>query len=435
MTSGETIRIGEADYGGTFGGTFDSGGVGELSFVLPGELVQAPVADGLPIVLEASPDRVAPRCEHFGACGGCQYQHAAYDGQMGIKAEILRGIFARAGLEDVPAIRARHAEAWGYRNRIRLRVERAADGFRVGYSRRGTNEFLPIRECPIAAPLLWRAAEALIRLSATDANSGRWLAAASEVELFCDGNESRLQMTFYLREASRDGGSFPGFCGRIQAVVPELVGAGAELDPELNRRVRRRWDGMAWGSPGLNYEVAGRTYWVSRGAFFQVNRWLVDGLLEVVCEEEKGTLAWDLFAGVGLFTRALAERFERVVAVEAGAEAAADLAIAGKGGKGRPAFEAVHASTLKFLKVNELQRERPELIVLDPPRAGVGAAAAAVLARIGAARVVYCSCDPETLARDLAVLTRDVYRIESVDLVDLFPQTFHLETVVRLSRR
>ena len=431
MTSGETIRIGGAEYGGTF--AVESSGA--LGFVLPGELVQGVGSNGLPRIAEASADRVTPRCEHFGACGGCQYQHAAYDVQVGMKAEILRGIFAQTGLQDVPAIRTRHAEAWGYRNRIRLRVERGADGFRVGYSRRGTNDFLPIRECPIGAPLLWRAAEALSKLGGVDANSGRWLAATSEVELFCDGDESRLQMTFYLREASRDGGSFPGFCGRIQALVPELVGAGAELDPELNRRVRRRWDGLAWGSPGLSYEAAGRTYWVSRGAFFQVNRWLVDRLVELVCADSAGTLAWDLFAGVGLFTRVLAERFGRVVAVEVGVEAAADLAIAGKGGKGRPAFEAVHASTLDFLKGNELQRERPELIVLDPPRAGVGSEAAAILARIGAAQVVYCSCDPVTLARDLAVLTRDAYRIESVDLVDMFPQTFHLETVVRLVRR
>lgn len=431
MASGETIRVGEAIYGGTFAAE----GAGALGFCLPGELIQVAVGDGLPVVLEASADRVAPRCEHFGACGGCQYQHAAYDAQVGLKADILRGIFAQAGLQDVPAIRTRHAEAWGYRNRIRLRVERAAEGFRVGYSRRGTNEFLPIRECPIAAPLLWRAAEALVGLGATDANSARWLAVTSEVELFCSGDETRLQMTFFLREANRDGGSFPGFCGRIQALVPELVGAGAELDPELNRRARRRWDGVAWGAPGLNYEAAGRTYWVSRGAFFQVNRRLVDRLVELVCADDQGALAWDLFAGVGLFTRALAERFERVVAVEVGAAAAADLAIAGKGGKGRPAFEAVEASTLDFLKLHELQRERPDWIVLDPPRAGVGAEAAAVLARIGAARLVYVSCDPVTLARDLAVLTRDAYRVESVDLVDMFPQTFHVETVVRLGRR
>lgn len=426
MTS-ETARIGSAEYGGTF----TTEGAGALGFVLPGELVTAEPL----VVLEASADRVAPGCAHFGACGGCQYQHASYAAQVGLKAGILRGILVDAGIADVPAIQTHQGEPWGYRNRIRLRVERVGDGFRIGYSRRATNEFLSVSECPIAAPLLWRAAEALAGLGVSDANCGRWLAAASEVELFCTADESRLQMTLFLRDANRDGGSFPGLCERLKATVPELVGAGAELDPELNRRVRRRWDGVGWGAPGLNYEVAGRLYWVSRGAFFQVNRWLVDELVQLVCADVSGGLAWDLFAGVGLFTRALAERFKRVVAVEVGDSAAADLAIAAKGGKGRAGFEAVHATTLEFLTARELHRERPELIVLDPPRAGLGVEAAAVLARIGAAAVVYVSCDPVTLARDLAVLTREAYRIESVDLVDLFPQTFHLETVVRLVRR
>ena len=426
MTS-EKIRVGA----GIYGGTFEAAGAGELGFVLPGELVTAEPL----VILEASKDRVEPLCAHFGACGGCQYQHAAYAAQVAMKTKILLGILADAGLEDVPSITTHQAGEWGYRNRIRLRVERVEDSFRVGYSRRATNEFLPVTECSIAAPLLWRAAEALIQLGATDANCGRWLAAASEVELFCAADESRLQMTLFLRDANRDGGSFPGLCTKLQAAVPELVGAGAELDPQLNRRVRRRWDDVGWGAPGLNYEVGGRSYWVSRGAFFQVNRFLVDRLVELVCGEIKGGLAWDLFAGVGLFTRVLAERFERVVAVEIGDAAATDLAIAAKGGKGRPGFEAVHAATLDFLRQHELQRERPELILMDPPRAGVGVEAAAVLARLGAATMVYVSCDPETLARDLAVLTREAYRIERMDLVDLFPQTFHLETVVRLQRR
>lgn len=430
MTS-KAIRIGAAEYGGTF--HIQDGAV--LSYVLPDELVTADEDGALPTILEASANRVDPPCRHFGTCGGCQYQHAQYAAQVQLKVEILCRIFAASGLEAVPEIGTQASEPWGYRNRIRLRVEMVEGEPRVGYSRRGTNEFLPIAECPIAAPLLWRAAEALLRVGATDANSARWLAATSEVELFCSGDESRLQITFFLREPQMDAGSFPALCGRVQAEVPELAGAEAELDPELNRRVRRRWAGIGWGAPGLNYEVAGRTYWVSRGAFFQINRFLVGRLVELVCGNAHRTLAWDLFAGVGLFTRALAERFARVVAVEAGDAAAADLAVAAKGGKGRPTFEAVHSATLDFLRMRELQRDRPELIVLDPPRAGVGAEAAAVLARIGAAQLVYVSCDPMTLARDLAVLTREAYRVESVDLVDLFPQTFHIETVVRLTRR
>jgi 23S rRNA (uracil1939-C5)-methyltransferase len=180
--------------------------------------------------------------------------------------------------------------------------------------------------------------------------------------------------------------------------------------------------------------VAGRGYWVSRASFFQVNRLLVDRLVTLVTAGERGSLAWDLFAGAGLFSRALAEQFTRVVAVEGGASGAADLAQnAEMRGRAR-AYEPVHAATLDFLRAQEHQRERPELVVLDPPRAGLGTEGAALLARIAPGRIAYVSCDPETLARDLAVLLRAGYRLASVTLVDLFPQTFHLETVVHLQR-
>ena len=269
----------------------------------------------------------------------------------------------------------------------------------------------------------------------------RWLGSVSEVELFTTGDESRLQVLFLLGDveiARQQPALFQALCESLRGLVPELAGAGAMLDPDLSRRTRRAhraWPGESWGLPGLNYEAAGRAYWVTRGAFFQVNRRLVDRLVNVVMEDVSGALAWDLFAGVGLFSRALAERFERVIAVEAGTVAAADLALAGSGAKGKPAFAAVQSSTLDFLRTQQLQRERPDLVVLDPPRAGLGLDAAAVLVHIAPESIVYVSCDPVTLARDLAVLTRDVYQIDRVQLIDLFPQTFHLETVVHLGRR
>ena len=246
-----------------------------------------------------------------------------------------------------------------------------------------------------------------------------------------------MQAVFYVREvkaARWAAAGFGGMCERLKAGVPELVGAAAEVDPEMGRTVRRRWEGVSWGAAGLQYEAGGRKYWLPRGGFFQVNRFLVDRLVEIVVGDERGELAWDLYAGVGLFSRVLAERFGRVVAVEGAEEAFASLQAGAKAAaKATGTLEAVRQPAVEFLKTRTLQRDRPELVVLDPPRAGLGVEGAAYLLRLNVARLVYVSCDPVTLTRDLAVLC-GAYKVDRVTLIDLFPQTFHIETVVHLSR-
>jgi 23S rRNA (uracil1939-C5)-methyltransferase len=166
---------------------------------------------------------------------------------------------------------------------------------------------------------------------------------------------------------------------------------------------------------------------VSRGGFFQINRFLIDELLRIVATSRQGLLAWDLYAGVGLFSRALTKGFHQVVAVEA---AGTDLINSFKG-VGR---RAVESTTVDFLRKAVVQRERPQLIVMDPPRAGVGAEVCSLLARVLSPEIVYVSCDPVTLTRDLKMLVDAGYRLEEIHLVDLFPQTFHLETIVVLRR-
>jgi 23S rRNA (uracil1939-C5)-methyltransferase len=158
--------------------------------------------------------------------------------------------------------------------------------------------------------------------------------------------------------------------------------------------------------------------------------------VKLVCEgngrARSGAVAWDLYAGVGLFSRVLAHAFERVVAVEANVAAAMDNRTAMR--KLGPAHDVVNATTLDFLRGAVLQRERPELIVLDPPRAGADIEVCELLVRIGPQQMVYVSCDPTTLARDLQILAAG-YRVTRLDLVDLFPQTFHMETIVVLERK
>ena len=425
-------RIGRPNYGGQF--ETDAGPT--LPFVLPREIVDSAQSgtDGFTIV-EASPERIEPGCVHFGICGGCHYQHAGYAMQVQLKAEILGGLLHDADLGKLPAIEVLASEPWGYRNRIRMRLRaQAGEPIEFGYSIAGSNQFLPVVMCPISAPLLWRAVEALRTMGEPGARARIWFEAAAEVELFADAGQERLQMQLFLREASapvKENDSFRVFCETLQQRLPELCGAGALLAPELPRRVRLSWNGVRWGADGLIYEAAGRSYWVSRGAFFQVNRFLVDGLATLV-SELAGTgsgLAWDLFAGVGLFTRALAERFRKVVAVEGAEIAAADLLAAARG---MHAYEGIQVATLDFLRLQQTQRERPDLVVLDPPRAGLGMEGADLLAKLQPQKIVYVSCDPVTLARDLRVLVSRGYRLRKVHLVDLFPQTFHLESVVLL---
>jgi 23S rRNA (uracil1939-C5)-methyltransferase len=187
-----------------------------------------------------------------------------------------------------------------------------------------------------------------------------------------------------------------------------------------------------WGAPGLNYAVAGERYWVARGGFFQVNRFLLPTMVDLVCADERGGSAWDLFAGVGLFARILTRSFEQVTAVEANPAAARELAASMQHLGER--HRGVAAVIVDYLRKALLQRERPELVVLDPPRAGAGVEVCQLLAQIAPQRIVYVSCDPVTLARDLATL-QSSYEIGSLHLVDLFPQTYHQEAVVKLRRR
>ena len=413
-----TTRIGRPEYGGTFAG---DGAERSVRFVLPGELVELPSMR----IVDASAERVVARCRHFGVCGGCDYQHASYPEQIRIKREILLETLQAAGIDGLPDVVVHAGEPWEYRNRVRFRVE-AVDGvFQVGYNRRGGREFLPIAECPISSPLLLRAAKALMRLADGKELGRRWLASAAEVEFFASNDGKALQMTVLTRDRRVEG--FAEFCGALAAMVPELVGAGV-MAASAGYGAKER---AAWGTGGLLQEVRERRYWVSRGGFFQVNRFMGGEMVDLVTAGRQGALAWDLYAGVGLFSRALAGSFEMVVGVEAGEPAASDLA---RAPKKTEHLRAVTMETFEFLRAAVVQRERPELIVMDPPRAGVGAEVCGLLGRIGAAETVYVSCDPVTLARDLRMLVDSGYRATEVHLIDMFPQTFHLETVVFLSK-
>ena len=415
------------------------------------------------------PQTSIPPCPHFGACGGCQLQHLSYAAQLALKSARLRALLEATGL-TLPELHLHPSPPLTYRNRIRLTLAEVGGQLRAGYltptqpepsnlaPRTSNPTFLPITQCPIAAPILWRATEAL--LAELTQRSTTWIERApftfDQLELFATPDDaaagSNLQISLFVRTSAKSlpakySSELASLCESLKTQSPALTGAGIYLippRPARSRRVEVPRPGPSWGSPGLNYTVASRepgtqnlepglTYWVPRTAFFQANRFLLPELLALVTAGRTGQHAWDLYAGVGLFTLALAFRFTRITAVEI-AEPAFTALTSPQRKPALPHRHAVKATTLDFLQTAVLQRDRPDLIVLDPPRSGAGPEVCTLLAHIAASTLIYVSCSPETLPADLTSLTASGYRIAELHLFDLFPQTTHIETVVILTR-
>ncbi|HWT67394.1 MAG TPA: 23S rRNA (uracil(1939)-C(5))-methyltransferase RlmD [Terracidiphilus sp.] len=420
--SDQFVRIEKPVYGGDFLARAE----GKAIFVplaLPGEAARVRVVGEksgyanaeIERIEEAASCRVMPRCAHFGTCGGCQYQHTDEATQIEFKRAILREALERGGVRVEDEIGVLAGAPWGYRNRIRLTFD--AQG-RLGYRGRRSHNVVPITECPIAAPVLMEAAAIFAECAQA------WKQKPTEVTLFCNADETALLMSAVFARAPKLDVNTLGheMAARVPALkgIDLLVAARGNAMPHAVAR---------WGETSLTYDAAGFAYRVDHGAFFQVNRFLIDRFVQQVTAGYAGRLAWDLFAGVGLFARQLTAGFERVVAVESAGASTQALAANLKFTRSTP----VRAATLDFLRRNHGDA-RPDFVVVDPPRNGLGAEVVSQLVEVAPADVVYVSCDPATLARDLSVLLKNGYRLHAVTLVDLFPQTFHLETVVQLKR-
>jgi 23S rRNA (uracil1939-C5)-methyltransferase len=437
----QLVEIGKPIYGGAFLTRLEGKAV-FVPLTLPGEQARVLITQSKPgyataeaeEIVRTAPERVAPACPHFGACGGCHYQHTDYATQLAIKQAILRETLERGGVAVPVEIRVLSGEpqsqSWHYRNRIRLAFDSSG---RLGYRGRRSHAVVPMRECPIAAPLLVEAA-----LTFADVASGFAPALRpTEIALFCNTSETALLASIFTASPAKL--RFDELAQALHERIPALIGAELVNESRLGEQSQSI---AQWGATSLSYRAAGFDYRVDHGAFFQVNRWLVDALVEQVAADHKGRLAWDLYAGVGLFARRLAAQFDHVVAVESAPSATAALEENLRGTEAT----AVKAETLAFLrgirKAGPSKSTRPglivpdlivpDLIVMDPPRTGLGAETCALLGEIAAPAVVYVSCDPATLARDLRALIGSGYQIQSITLADLFPQTFHMETVVQL---
>ncbi len=330
-------------------------------------------------LLDASPDRRDPLCPYYGTCGGCQLQHLHYAAQQRIKREIVRESLARLGglfwAGEIPLI---PSEEFHYRLRAQMKVRVSESSVELGYYRPASHEVCAILECPLLSPELNAALERLRREAPERFTNVRALDLAQ------------------------------GEDGRV-AVHP--VG-----EPMT----------VSWSVRGITYAFDART-------FFQANRFLLAELLSLVTEGEEGERALDLFCGVGFFAVPLARRFAHVIGVESDPRAVhfARLNAQANGVRNcQFVNERVHAWL-----VREGGRLGPvDLVVLDPPRAGLSRALIRALMRLMPERITYVSCNPTTLARDLKGLRASGYLVSSIVALDLFPQTFHVETIVKLRR-
>jgi 23S rRNA (uracil1939-C5)-methyltransferase len=397
------ITIEKIVHGGDAMGRAPDGRPVFITFAAPGERIRVEMRESrkgffrarLLEVLEPAPDRIAPRCRHFGECGGCQFQHLAYPSQVRAKESILREQLLRLGgiLEAPIRPTIVSPNAWNYRNH----VQGTPAGKRLGFFRAGSQEVLPIDECHLPEPRLWELWNKL------DWEPGPGLRQIG----FRAGDDDEMIV-------------FEGEAGQIPEVVVESDVSAAWLDSQ----------GEAFylaGGP-LRYEILGRAFTVSAGSFFQVNTAQIPAMVKTVmgmAEPTGNETALDIYCGTGLFSAFLAERAARVIGIEESASAAADFEI------NLDTYDTVELYAASAEAALEAITARVDVAVVDPPRSGLSAPAMRALLRAAPGRVVMVSCEMSTLARDARILTRAGYRLTDLAPIDMFPQTSHLETVSR----
>ncbi len=412
------LRITSLAAGGDGLGRLEDGRVVFVTGGVPGDLVQlADLTLGKRLahanvgrVLEASPDRTAARCRHFGSCGGCAWQHIRYPAQLDAKRGIVRDALERIGgiQLEVEVEILESPDPYNYRARARL-VESSTG---IGYRKRGSRECIDIEECPILV----------------------------------SSAQSKLREMISFRRANSDGDAAPTTVPRRRATPEWEILAGSDGTVEAHRVGAR---GGLVSKKRIKIEVLGERLEASGGSFVQGNALLWDALAGEVrrqClmpaadsdfapgeDRNASPRIVELFAGIGFLTLPLARAGCRGVVFESGRAALRDLS--------RNLGRAGLAGEIEVIGGRVEQRgdwasrfAAADLLLLDPPRTGLDSVLREAVAKVGPPRIVYVSCDPATLARDLREFLAQGYELKTLKALDLFPQTSHVEVVARLER-
>ena len=403
MAEQMTLSLTDMAHGGEAVGRC-GGKVVFVPYAIPGETVRVEVVRDkgrfararLLDIVAASPQRVSAPCPHFGVCGGCHWQHVEYPAQLDYKRSIVLGQLQRiAGLAEAPVHPTLGMEEpWHYRNHVQFSVSKDN---RLGFMAAGSHRVVPIERCLLMHALLEELYECL------DIE----LPGLRRLTLRAGANTGERMIVLEMEEDQ----------------PPEV-----EVDFPVSF-VLLLSDGTPvtlLGSSYIHERLAGRSYRVSAPSFFQVNTRQAETLVSLVGTYLKATAddtVIDAYCGVGAFALELAKTAGQVVGIESSAAALAD-AQANAAGVNNVRF--VHGPVAENLSLLDW---RTPLAVVDPPREGLGQDVVAGLARLAVQRIVYVSCDPATLARDIKGMVAAGYALRTVQPVDMFPQTYHIETV------
>ncbi len=412
-------------------------------------------------ILRRSPHRVTPRCKHFGPCGGCGWQHIAYDEQLRLKRQMLVSLFETAHPPAVTRIEETigldgsgnahdPGAPWGFRNKVHfvLGPGQHGESLTMGHYRHGSHELIEVEECPVHAEAGNRAAfrvrDALLRYKVTGSDDEALQGIARHVVARTSERTGQTQVTIVVTQDSSR---------KLRAATREIA-AGSAAPTGLFLNINEKAGPFLFGKvttklhgdTRLPDPVGDSGFLISPRSFFQTCIRSTENLLKVVLswvpESERGPVL-DLYAGIGLFSIPIARRGQHVIAVEENPVAVSD-------GTASLHFNKVSPDACRFVRsrvedwLGEAAKEaalhagsaRFGVVVLDPPRDGCPPEAMRyLLERLRPNRVVYVSCNPRALAEDLARAAEAGYDVEKIQPVDMFPHTSHIEAVALLIRR
>jgi 23S rRNA (uracil1939-C5)-methyltransferase len=397
------ITLENPAYGGDTIGRLPDGRAVFVPYGIPGERVKIRIVSDkkkyargeLLEILDPSPFRIQPRCQHFGDCGGCHYQHISYEQQMIIKQKILRDQLERIGRLEEPVIEPviPSPKIFNYRNHVQFKVGKNK---KLGFYRSSKNGVLEIDECHLPDEMI----DQIWPMLEIDPQTG-----IKSIGLRKGEGEDMLLIleSPQLFDADFD--------------VETLPVSVAHISPEGEQ--------VLAGSPNNIIQVKERNFLVSAGSFFQINIPLVEQVIDLIetrIPDQVG-LALELYSGVGLFSAFLAGKVERLIAIESSESAGEDFVT------NLDQFENVELYQGNVEKILPFLDIEPEIVLVDPPRTGLKRVVLANLIEKNPDLIVYISCDPATLARDSRIMTEGGYIPEKFIPYDFFSQTFHIETV------